>query len=141
MLLDMNMSDDKPIGWWVKHLDRTLEDALDRAVAVEGITRRQWQMLNLAAAEGELSLMAPFFADLRDADAPAAGLVDRGWIRRSGQRLELTPDGALARDRLTPVVSGQRERVMAGIEPAEYAATVDVLRRMAENMAGDGGGA
>lgn len=135
MLFDMNMSENMPFGWWVKHLDRTLEDALDRAVAVEGISRRQWQMLNLAADGGELSMMAPFFADLADADLPAAGLVERGWIRRSGQRLELTPDGALARDRLTTVVAGQRERIMNGIEPAEYAATIDVLRRMAANLA------
>jgi DNA-binding MarR family transcriptional regulator len=138
MLFDMNMSDDMPIGWWVKHLDRTLEDALDRAVAVEGVSRRQWQMLNLAAENGELSMMAPFFADPAEADAPVAGLVDRGWIRRHGQRLELTPDGSLARDRLSIVVRGQRQRIMDGIEPTEYAATVDVLRRMAENVAGAG---
>jgi DNA-binding MarR family transcriptional regulator len=135
------MSDDMPIGWWVKHLDRTLEDALDRAVAVEGISRRQWQMLNLAAEEGELSTMAPFFADPAEADAPVAGLVERGWVRRHGQRLALTPDGARARDRLTPLVHRQRQQVMDGIAPAEYAATVDVLRRMADNVTGSATGA
>jgi DNA-binding MarR family transcriptional regulator len=138
MLFDMNMSDDMPIGWWVKHLDRTLEDALDRTVAIEDVSRRQWQLLNLAAEGGELSVMAPFFTEPAEADAPVAGLVDRGWIRRHGQRLELTPDGALSRDRLTLVVRGQRQQIMAGIGAAEYATTVDVLRRMAANVAGAG---
>jgi hypothetical protein len=132
----MNMSDDKPIGWWVKHLDRTLEDALDGALAVEGVTRRQWQLLNLAAAQGALSGMAPFFADPVEADEPVAALVRRGWVRRDGERLTLTADGAAARDRLMVTVRSQRQRAMDGIEPAEYAATVAVLRRMAVNMGG-----
>jgi hypothetical protein len=134
----MNMSADKPIGWWLKHLDRTLEDALDGALAAEGVSRRQWQLLNLAAAEGALSEMAPFFADPTEADEPVAGLVGRGWVRRDGERIGLTEDGVAARDRLMVSVRGQRQRAMAGIEPAEYAATVDVLRRMSANMAGAG---
>jgi DNA-binding MarR family transcriptional regulator len=134
----MNMSDDKPIGWWLKHLDRTLEDALDGALAAEGASRRQWQLLNLAAAEGAPSDLAPFFADPVDADEAVAGVVARGWVRRAGERIALTEDGAGARDRLMVTVRAQRQRAMDGIEPAEYAATVDVLRRMATNMAGAG---
>ena len=131
----MHMSEDKPIGWWVRHLDRTLEEALDRALAEADADRRQWQLLNVAEAGGSVDELAPFFATSADADEAARELVDRGWLETAGDRLGLTVDGAAARERLTAIVRAQRERSMVGIAPAEYAATVDVLRRMAVNLA------
>ncbi|WP_214402859.1 MarR family winged helix-turn-helix transcriptional regulator [Pseudonocardia lacus] len=131
----MYMSEDKPIGWWVKQLDRALEEALPRALAGEGVDRRQWQLLNVAAGEGTARALAPFFADPAEADAPVRALAERGWVRTERDRITLTAEGAAARDRLLVAVRAQRERVMAGIAPAEYAATVDVLRRMAANAA------
>jgi hypothetical protein len=130
----MYMSDDKPIGWWVKHLDRALEHALDRALAGHGATRREWQLLNTAASGGPVTALAPFLDDPAEGDALVAGLVERGWVRADGDRLALTPAGAAARDRLAGAVAGQRRRAAAGIAPAEYATAVDVLRRMAGNL-------
>lgn len=50
MLIDMYMSDDnKPIGWWLKEVDRRLEASFERLLADDGLTRRQWQALNAAA--------------------------------------------------------------------------------------------
>jgi hypothetical protein len=135
MLFDMYMSDDKPIGWWVKHLDGILEDALNQALAGEDTDRRQWQLLNVAAAGGPADALAPFVAGPTEVDAEVRELVSRGWLRVDGDRLALTAEGAAARDRLAVTVRMQRTRAMDGIASAEYAATIDVLRRMAANLA------
>jgi DNA-binding MarR family transcriptional regulator len=131
----MYMSQDKPIGWWLKDVDRALEESFAAALAGEGVDRRQWQLLNVAAAGGATDALAPFFADPAEADAPVRALVERGWVRSAGDTLTLTAAGSAARDRLLVVVREQRARTMHGIDPAEYAATVDVLRRMAANLA------
>jgi len=50
MLIDMYMSDDnKPIGWWLKEVDRLLEASFEQLLAADNLTRRQWQALNAAA--------------------------------------------------------------------------------------------
>ncbi|HZG89448.1 MAG TPA: MarR family transcriptional regulator [Pseudonocardia sp.] len=134
----MYMSQDKPIGWWAQNLHRTLEDAWDRALAGEGVSRRQWQLLNVAARTGSVGELAPFLTDPGAARELVGGLVDRGWVRVDGDVLTLTPAGAAAHDTLTTVVQAQRARSMRGITTDEYATAVDVLRRMAENTAPDG---
>lgn len=95
------------------------------------MTRRQWQLLNVAADSGTAGDLEPFLAG---DSAPVAELVDRGWLRADAGVLGLTRDGAAARERLAVEVRAQRARVMEGIDPAEYTATVDVLRRMAANL-------
>jgi hypothetical protein len=36
----------RPIGYWLKHLDRLIEDTFERTLSMEGLTRRHWQVLN-----------------------------------------------------------------------------------------------
>ena len=38
--------DRRPIGYWLKHLDRLIEGNFERTLASEGLTRRHWQALN-----------------------------------------------------------------------------------------------
>lgn len=166
MLIDMYMSDgNKPIGWWLKEVDRRLEASFERLLADDGLTRRQWQALNAAAAHrppvdtpqapdvpdmppvpvgtpqapggvvqapGIAAALAPFLsggpAELAAVTDP---LVERGWL--AGETL--TAEGERALQALTTKVQVQRRRVTAGISEAEYRATVDVLRRMAANLA------
>lgn len=129
----MYMSQDKPIGWWAQNLHRALEEAWDRALAGQGATRRQWQALNVAARGGAVGELAPFLVDPADAPDLVEGLVERGWVRVDGDALALTPAGGAAHEALGAVVQWQRARAMRGITTAEYAAAVDVLRRMAAN--------
>jgi hypothetical protein len=104
----MYMQQDKPIGWWLKQVDRAFEEAFAAALAGEGVDRRQWQLLNVAATDGDLAALAPFFADPAEADAPVRVLVERGWIRADDGVLALTADGAAARERLALTVQDQR---------------------------------
>ena len=36
----------RPIGYWLKHLDRLIEASFERIFADEGLTRRDWQVLS-----------------------------------------------------------------------------------------------
>lgn len=145
----MYMSDDnKPIGWWLKEVDRRLEASFERLLADDGLTRRQWQALNAAAAHRAPSdatgtataagtpaiaaALAPFVSgDPAELAAVTDPLVERGWLA-GDQR---TADGERALQTLTTKVQARRRDVTRGITEAEYQATVDVLRRMAANLA------
>lgn len=128
----MYMSDDnKPIGWWLKEVDRLLEASFERVLAADGLTRRQWQALNAAGPEPIAVTLAPFLtgdpAELASVTGP---LTERGWL--SGQ--DLTTEGRAALETLTTKVQQQRRQVTAGITDEQYAATLGTLRRMAHNL-------
>ena len=132
----MYMSDDnKPIGWWLKEVDRLLEESFERVLADDGLTRRQWQALNAAAGPhntaGIAEALAPFLSGAEELAAVTDPLVERGWL--TGETL--TADGQRALQALSTKVQAQRRRVTAGVSDAEYLATVGVLRRMAANLA------
>ena len=131
----MYMSDDnKPIGWWLKEVDRLLEESFEQVLAADGLTRRQWQALSAAAGpESIAAALAPFLTgDPTDLATVTDPLVERGWL--SGE--DLTATGRKALEALTAKVQAQRRRVTAGVSDQEYVATVGVLRRMAENLRG-----
>lgn len=133
MFIDMYMSaDNKPIGWWLKEVDRLLEVSFEQVLAADGLTRRQWQALNAAAGpETVATALAPFLTG-EPAELPTVTdpLVERGWL--SGD--ELTPAGRVALEALATKVQAQRRRVTAGVSDQEYLAAVGVLRRMAANL-------
>ena len=133
MLVDMYMSDDnKPIGWWLKEVDRLLEESFERVLADDGLTRRQWQALNAAAGQQTIAkALSPFLSGAEEVAAVTGPLVERGWL--DGETL--TGDGERALRALSGKVQAQRRRVTAGVSESEYLATVDVLRRMAANLA------
>jgi DNA-binding MarR family transcriptional regulator len=126
----------RPIGWWVKHLDALLEDVVDGAVAGEGLTRRHWQVLHsLAGAPASETALARELADFA-ADVPAvtADLSGRGWVDGAAGPLALTDEGRLAHERLERAIGRVRRHVADGLSRQEYERTVLVLRRMAENV-------
>ncbi|WP_029429485.1 hypothetical protein [Blastococcus sp. URHD0036] len=127
---------ERPIGWWVKHLDALLEDVVDGAVSGEGLTRRHWQVLHtLAAAPADEAALARALADF-DGHLPAiaADLFGRGWVDRATGSLTLTAEGRTAHERLERAIGRVRRHVADGLSRQEYERTVLVLRRMAENV-------
>ena len=90
MFIDMYMSDDnKPIGWWLKELDRLLEASFEQVLAADGLTRRQWQALNAAAGpESVASALAPFLS------GDPAELATVGVLRRMAANLSRQESGS-----------------------------------------------
>jgi DNA-binding MarR family transcriptional regulator len=131
------MEAQRPIGWWVRRLDALLEQAVDSAVAGEGLTRRHWQVLHSLAErdsrEGDLrATLADFPGDV---GAVVTDLVGLGWVQRSGDDvLTLTAEGQAGHDRVAAAVGRVRKHVADGLSAQEYERTILVLGRMVENV-------
>src|SRR6478736_10447387 len=61
-------TDGRPLGFWLRAVDALLTREFDAAFAEEGVTRRDWMLLNALA---------------RTVDAPESGQ----WLARKGKRL------------------------------------------------------
>ena len=135
------MADRKPIGYWLKELDRLIETTLDRALAEEGVTRRDWQVLNALQPDPTpradvIESLRPFWGvDASDPDAVLDGLIARGWaLRDPSDRYTLSPEGDAARAALLEKVKALRAAIADGITPEQYNTTIDTLGRMAQNL-------
>ncbi len=129
-------TDRRPIGFWLKLVDRLIDARLEASLG--DLTRRQWQVLN-AVQQGPVSQseidarVRPFLVGDQTTVRETADLRDRGWIAGTDM-LALTDLGTQEFTRLLAVVSADRQRLMDGITGAEYAATVAILEKMARNM-------
>ena len=135
------MADRKPIGYWLKELDRLIETTLDRALAEEDVTRRDWQVLNALQPDPTpradvIESLRPFWGvDAADPDAVLDGLIARGWaLRDPSDRYTLSPEGDAARAALLEKVKALRAAIADGITPEQYNTTIDTLGRMAQNL-------
>jgi DNA-binding MarR family transcriptional regulator len=134
-------TDRRPIGFWLKLLDRLLEEGFERILAGAGLTRRHWQALT-ALQDGPATVqeldarLAPFLDGRQPTTRPVLDdLVARGWATWTAEdQAAVTPAGAAAHGELLEDVSAHRRRVADGISAEEYRATLAVLERMAANL-------
>jgi DNA-binding MarR family transcriptional regulator len=139
------MTDQRPIGFWLKLTDRLIDEQFSATLDEHGITRRQWQLLNVlargsATVEQLDAAVAPFL-EPATADAAAESsvehlteLIESGWVDATARGYELTDRGITALERLTVVVSEQRTVLARGITDEEYRSTIDVLERVSRNL-------
>ncbi len=131
----------RPIGYWLRLVDRLIEEEFGALLREQRLGRRHWQVLNellqrrlpVDELDGQL---APFLGDGEPSTRPAvAGLVDRGWVGWSGaEAVSLSPAGVQAHSVLSREVTLQRDRTTAGVSQTEYETALAVLRRIAENL-------
>ena len=136
------MPERKPIGYWLKELDRRIEETLDRTLADEGVTRRDWQVLNAldttpAERDAVLDALRPFWGEgAADPDDVLEALVARGWaLRDADRRYALSPEGDATRATLLERVKELRMAIADGVTPDDYQTTIATLERMAANLA------
>jgi len=135
------MKVERPIGYWLKHLDALIEAAADRTFAEEQLTRRHWQVMNILSASPQeasglasaiLPFMAPGAITLEEVIGELSG---RGWLTRDDAgRYRLTPAGQAGHAGLRENVAGIRATLVTGLTQQDYVATVRALERMAENL-------
>jgi len=131
----------RPIGYWLKHLDRLIDDSFSRALAADELTRRHWQVLNTLArgpaSPAELTQALELF--LRGDPAQLATTVDdligRGWVSRDQQdRLCLTAGGRTAHQITQQRVQQTRDLLLRGVSADQYGAVIGTLAQMAANL-------
>ncbi len=135
-------SEPRPIGFWLKLVDRLIDEHFDSDLNEAHLTRRHWQLLNVLEREGHGVTIAevdesvrPFLDDIEPTARPTLdNLVERGWVSTDAERYDLTPDGAAAFEPLRAKVLESRRLVSRGITHDEYRAAVGVLERMARNL-------
>jgi hypothetical protein len=135
------MADQRPIGFWLKLVDGLIEEQFASTLEEHGVTRRQWQLLNVLArgqstVEQLDAAVAPFLAaaDEESALDHLTELIDSAWVDATPTGYELTERGRAALARLTSVVAEQRTAMTAQLTEADYTTTVTTLEHMAKNL-------
>ena len=134
-----------PIGYWLKRADTLLTEQIDHAQAVHGVSRSEWQVLNLLAEHGHASRAAIFatmrtFVDEANLDAILASLAARGWVEPQQEMatrtdvFQLTAEGQRQHAAIFATQKEVRQRAMQGISAEEYATVVRVLQQMVSNL-------
>ncbi len=130
-----------PLGYWLKLVDQLIDKQFAATLDEHGVTRRQWQLLNvLAQAPSSLeqldAAVAPFLNPDGDetSEEHLAELVESAWVVRSEAQYALTEQGQSAFTRLAEVVAGNRDQLTAGVSEDQYELTVAVLEHMARNL-------
>jgi DNA-binding MarR family transcriptional regulator len=140
----INTRSERPIGYWLKKLDRLIDGQFERQLGEVGLSRRQWQLLNLLEdgprSVPELqSALEPFLQDDPDDLSDAlSGLVTRGWADTRDNIVSLTETGQAQFKLIKVRVAELHQTSMVGISPEEYQAAIDVISRMAANLSADG---
>jgi DNA-binding MarR family transcriptional regulator len=137
------MTTQRPIGFWLKLVDRLIDEQFAATLEEHGVTRRQWQLLNVlfrapSTVEELDAAIAPFLESSDESSAEhLSELVESGWVAATPTGYELTERGGLAFGRLADVVQSNREAATAGITQEQYDATLTTLETVARNLGWD----
>ena len=134
-------TNDRPIGFLLRTLDRLIDERFDRALAGRGVTRRQWQLLNtLARGAAGLDALTAAVAPFLDRSAGETAephldpLVADGTVARTGDTYTLTDRGRTTVADLAADVRTIRAATVAGLPDGEYERTVATLEMMIDNL-------
>ncbi|MFB9832252.1 MarR family winged helix-turn-helix transcriptional regulator [Actinoallomurus acaciae] len=129
---------DRPIGYWLKHLDGLIESTFDRALAGYALSRRHWQVMNAlrdAPPTGLRDALRPFWGEgVITLEEVVGDLAGRGWVTEDDGRYALTERGLAAHAAVAERVGETRRAVLDGLTEQDYVDTVRTLSRMAANL-------
>lgn len=139
--MEEGMDMERPIGYWLKYLDRLIEAEFDRVLSSEGLTRRHWQTMNALRGSPQdaaalANTMRPFWGPgAITLDETTSELTRRGWLTQDDAgRYKHTPSGRTGHAAVEEKVHAIRSASLAGLTEDDYRATVRVLREMTENL-------
>lgn len=141
------MDTPRPIGFWLKLVDRLIDEQFAATLEEHGVTKRQWQLMNVLSRESATveqldAAVAPFLspqdAPTESSAEPLSELVESEWVNATPGGYELTEKGRGAFERLAEVIATQHTVVAEGVSEEENEKTVSVLYRMARNLGFEG---
>lgn len=124
----------RPFGFWLKAVDRLMAAEFASAFEAEGITRREWRLLNVV--DGTVPADRP----KSDRPLPAhklARLIELGWVTDAEGTWTLTDDGRSAKERLGGIVEGIRAKVADAVPAEDLATTMATLEQLARAFGWD----
>lgn len=139
------MAENRPIGFWLRLVDGLIGEQFEATAEEHGITRRQWQIMNVLAEHPATSpqldeSLKPFFKQTPDESSAEHldELIESAWVAENGGTFKLTDQGHRSLAALGEVVERNRLQATEGIADDEYEAALDVLQRMARNLGWEG---
>lgn len=121
----------RPLGFWLKVIDRRLDEAMRDLFTEEGLTRRDWRRLNLVAGTVTDTRMSEKLAARPERVEP---LVERGWVEGEPGAWRLTEAGEAARASLHERVATLRAKVAGAVSPEDFATTMASLEAIAGEL-------
>lgn len=122
-----NTHDSRPLGAWLRTVDRLLTAEFATAFTGEGVDRRDWMLLRGLARENRP--VAPGHGAKR-----LRRLAERGWITEIDGFWTLTDEGRASQRRLADIVDGIRSRVAGAVSPEDFATTLASLEAIAREL-------
>lgn len=126
----------RPLGHWLRVVDKRLTREFSAALRDEGVHRREWMLLNAIAGGVEAPEILQRLTRGRGRLPQAArALAECGWIARDNAGgWTVTGKGDAARQRLAGVVNGIRERVAGAVSADDFATTMASLETIARGL-------
>jgi hypothetical protein len=121
----------RPLGFWLKTVDRLIATEFAAAFDDLDVTRREWRLLNLIAGDVRDERLT---AELEARPHLVEPLVERGWVAGGPGDRRLTDDGRAALDSLGERVAGIRSRVAGAVPAEDYATTMTTLEAIAREL-------
>lgn len=135
---------ERPIGFWLKLVDQLVDDQFGASFEEHGVTRRQWQMMNLlvdgpATPKQLADGLRPFFpaVEAGTSEELIEELRESGWVTLQAEHYELTDLGQRSLENLRGAVDRIRLQLTENVSEDEYAALLALLQRMARNLGWD----
>ena len=122
-------ADRRPLGHWLRVVDRLITREFATALEAEGVSRRDWMLLNVVSGDAPELL-----ARMERGGKRLRRLEDRGWIVRADGRWQLTDEGRAAKDRLSEIVDGVRAKVSGAVSPEDWARLTASLEAIAREL-------
>lgn len=146
-LTPVAMSDQKrntlPIGYWLRRADELLTARIGEAQHDNGLSRLDWQALNVVHDAGSpnaghvASTLSPFASAVEGSNV-LRSLAGRGLVhQKASGEYELTTAGSLLYEKALSAQKEVRFQATLGIGEDEYRATVTVLQRLVKNLEHD----
>jgi DNA-binding MarR family transcriptional regulator len=141
------MTGQRPLDFWLRLVDKLLNESYAAALEEHGLTRRQWVMINILSsgptAAAELDTVLTTFLPPPERSSSSqeelAELLDSGWLSDQDGTYALTERGRLVHQRLEAAWSRRNDELLHGISAGEVAHLIALLERLAHNLgwAGD----
>lgn len=130
-----------PIGYWLKRADAAITARIDEAQGANGLSRIEWQVLNVlhevgTATPEQLADSLGVFADMGSLGDTARRLAGRGLIEEGfgASSYRLTGQGRQVHDAALRLQKQVRQQAVRGVSESDYATTLRVLQLLVENL-------
>lgn len=136
-----SVREQRPLGYWLKHIDGALTENMGRLLAADGLDRRAWQVLNtmsygpITVAALDETMAAFLSADEPTMRSQVERFVERGWAGQAGDgRVTLTEEGRRVHERASERAGALRTRMMECLSAEEYGVLMELLQRVATHL-------